>query len=84
MANGAREQLFDLAKDKDELENLSAKNPDTAAKYRAYAENHCKRKGLFSALDEQGKLKGFEFLERDLFRIHQFDGSRGVHDFTVN
>jgi len=83
MANGAREQLFDLATDKDELINLAQKHPDIAAKYKSYAENHCKRKGLFSALDEQGKLKGFEFMERDLFRIHQFDGSRGVYDFTV-
>ncbi|MCL1794383.1 MAG: sulfatase-like hydrolase/transferase [Oscillospiraceae bacterium] len=84
MANGGNEQLFDLEKDKNELENLSGKYPGISAKYREYAENHCKRKGLFSALDENGKLKSFEFSERDLFRIHQFDGSRGVHGFTIN
>ncbi|MCL2814082.1 MAG: sulfatase-like hydrolase/transferase [Oscillospiraceae bacterium] len=83
MANGGREQLFDLEKDKNELENLAEKQPDTAAGYRAYASDYCRRKGLFAALDDNGKLKSFEFAERALFRIHQFDGSRGVYDFTV-
>jgi choline-sulfatase len=83
MANGAREQLFDLEKDKNELENLAEKHPDITSGYKAYAENYCKRKGLLGALDDNGKLKGFEFKERELFRIHQFDSSRNVHDFTV-
>ena len=83
MANGSREQLFDLEKDKDELVNLAEKLPETTAGYRAYAEGHCRRKGLYAALDDKGKMKGFDFSERELFRIHQFDTSRGVHDFTV-
>ena len=83
MANGGREQLFDLGEDRGELENLAAARRGIAERYRSYAQNYCKRKGLFDALDENGRLRGFEFSERGLFRIRQFDGSRGVHDFAV-
>jgi len=83
IANGGREQLFNLEKDPNELENLAEKERVTADKYKSYADEYCNRKGLLGALDENGKLKSFEYTERELFRIRQFDSSRGVHNFTV-
>jgi len=84
MANGGREQLFNLTEDQNEVDNLAEKQPDISKKYKSYAENYCNRKGLLSALDENGRLKSFAFSERELFRIRQFDSSRGVHDFTIS
>ena len=83
MANGGREQLFDIDNDPNELVNLAGKFPGTVKKYKEYAAGYCSRKGLLGALGENGGLKAFEFRERELFRIRQFDASRGVRDFTV-
>ena len=85
MANGGREQLFNLEEDKTELENLAIKKLSKTEQYKSYAENFCRdRPGLLDALDENGKLKSFEFSERELSRIRQFDGSSGVYDFIVS
>ena len=83
MANGGREQLFDISRDSYELVNLADKLPEITRKYNLYAANYCNRKGLLGAIDDKGELKRFDFTERALFRIHQFDASRGVRDFTV-
>ena len=83
MANGGREQLFSLKDDRDELINLAKELPDKVGLYKNYAEQYCARDGLRAALDDNGKLRSYDFVERKKFRIHQFDTSRGVNDFTV-
>jgi len=81
MANGGREQLFNLKEDTNELKNLAGEQPDKVFQYRSYAEQYCARDGLRGALDENGKLKRLAFVPRKLERIHQFDESGGITDF---
>jgi choline-sulfatase len=80
MANGAREQLFDLRGDPHELANLAATRGDVARELRALATSACDRLGLREALDGNG-LRAFPFAARRLQRIYQFDRSRGVTGF---
>jgi choline-sulfatase len=80
MANGGREQLFDLGEDPNELSNLAAARPGVARELRALAAKACDRTGLREALDANG-LRAFPFAARRLQRIHQFDRSRGVTGF---
>lgn len=83
MANGGREQLFNLADDPHELCNLACEQSETLAKFRGQAERYCERDGLRAALDAGG-LRAFPFCERPKRRIHQFEFSKGVTDFEVS
>jgi len=83
VANGGREQLFDLKNDKNELVNLAGERPELIKKYRKYAEDYCARDGLRAALDGDGRLKAFDFYQRPYARIRQFDESGGVKDFII-
>ena len=80
MANGRREQLFDLTSDPNELKNLAQSNPDKAAELRELAWPSCDVLGARDALDGRG-LRAFPFKDRKHYRIYQFDGSRGVAGF---
>jgi arylsulfatase len=80
MANGEREQLFDLRGDPHELTNLAAARAEIARELRAVAASACGRPGLREALDGNG-LRAFPFAARPLRRIYQFDRSRGVFGF---
>lgn len=85
MANGGREQLFNLQTDRDELRELSAAYPDVAAGLRQVAaEEMARRAALAPALREDGDLRGFPFAARPLERIRQFNLAMGVRDFQVN
>jgi choline-sulfatase len=77
MANGGREQLFDLKTDPHELKNLVATGVEVAAQLRAQAASCCDRPDLQAALDNS-RLRSFPFLARPLIRIYQFDASKGV------
>ena len=79
MYNGRREQLFNLCDDPNELCNVS--DPAKLAEMRALTAAEFAEHGLESML-ENGRPKAMEYTERPLFRIHQFDASSGIYDFT--
>lgn len=80
MANGGREQLFNLEEDPDELVQRLSDNPRVADRLREVAISALSRPNADRALD-LGKLKSFPFKARPLGRIYQFDRSRGVIGF---
>lgn len=82
LANGGREQLFDLERDPQEMENLAASQSEVAKKLRAKAAGS-KERGLGAALDG-GDFRAFPFKARPLQRIYQFDRSRGVAGFPAH
>ena len=83
MANGSREQLFDLAQDPNELHTLLEDHPDIAETMRRKAvEAFIDTPWAHNAL-ENGGLKGMQYRELKKFRIHQFDTSRGVTSFPL-
>jgi choline-sulfatase len=83
LANGRREQLFDVAADPHELRELCVSRPDVASRLRAAAVEALDRPAGEGTL-EDGGLRGFDFEARPLRRIYQFDGSRGVQGFPEN
>ena len=80
MANGGREQLFNLHNDPHELSNALTSHSEVAAQLRATATGACNRPELRASLDGGG-LRKFDFRARPLKRIYQFDRSRGVTGF---
>ncbi len=81
MANGGREQLFNLRRDPNELDNLAKASSAVTGELRALAVAECRRQvGLNAALDVNG-LRASPFAARPLQRIYQFDRSRGVRGF---
>jgi choline-sulfatase len=80
MANGGREQLFQLHDDPQELSNSIEAHPDVARRLRATATRACERPELRETMDAHG-LRAFDFQARELKRIYQFDRSRGVTGF---
>ncbi len=79
LANGGREQLFNLEEDPRELRNRAADAPQKA-RLRELAVAAVDRTNADRAL-EAGELKQFAFEARPLKRIYQMDGSRGVKGF---
>lgn len=80
MANGNREQLFDLDNDKHELCLQNEKYPEVLKELRGTVWKRCGRPGLLAARDGDA-MKVFPYRERPRFRIRQFDLSSGVRDF---
>jgi len=82
IANGGREQLFDLEKDPQELTNSASASPEVARQMRDIAVKACRRPGAESAI-EKDQLRAFPFQPRVRKRIYQFDASRGVSGFPA-
>lgn len=82
MANGGREQLFDLDNDPDEMSNHATAEPDVLSKMRSEAIAYCQNTYLRDALDGKN-LKAFSFETHKRGRIYQFDPSRNVTGFTL-
>jgi arylsulfatase len=80
MANGGREQLFNLKRDPNELSNCVGSSPRVRDDLYALAVQACKAPVATDALDGD-KLRAFPFRERPRTRIYQFDRSRGVVGF---
>ncbi len=80
MANGAREQLFDLETDPDETTNQISHYDDVAIPLRQAACDRLNRTNINRALDGQTML-AFPFESKPLKRVYQFDPSRGVQGF---
>jgi hypothetical protein len=83
MANGGREQLFNLRADPDELCNRAAEAQDVRAELNALATARCEILGAREAL-EGDRLRSFPYRERPRKRIYQFDKSKGVTSFPGN
>jgi len=82
MANGGREQLFDVRNDPHELTNLAAQRLEVVRMLRATAASVCDVPGAHDALDPETRdLRVFEFQRLPRHRIYQFDRSRGVTGF---
>ena len=80
LANGGREQLFNLADDPGELTSRADSETDTLEALRSTAINVCSQPEAEGAM-EDGKLRAYPFEERERNRIYQFDRSRGVTGF---
>jgi len=80
MANGGREQLFNMKVDPHELENRAAERPEIVQGLKDVALSACDRPGCREALDGGG-LKTFPFETMGRKRIYQFDVSRGIRRF---
>jgi choline-sulfatase len=80
MANGGREQLFNLRRDPNELSNCADASAQTRKQLQALAVQACRAPGAVDAL-EGDRLRSFPFRKRDPKRIYQFDRSRGVAGF---
>ncbi|MCE5198641.1 MAG: sulfatase-like hydrolase/transferase [Armatimonadota bacterium] len=81
MANGGREQLFNLSEDPNELHQRINDAPDVAARLLEQAIKQLASNPNSARTLENGYLKEFPFMERPLVRIYQMDGSRGVQGF---
>ena len=80
MANGGREQLFNLDRNPEETVLYNQSHGEVCRELRDYAQEYCRRPGLYPALTDGG-LKAWPFESRPLMRIHQFDESSGVYGF---
>ena len=80
IANGGREQLFNVTEDPMELRNRIADSPDVAKRLREAAVEAASAPNVNRAL-EGGSLRAFPYKPMPRQRIYQFDGSRGVIGF---
>jgi choline-sulfatase len=80
MANGGREQLFNLHDDPNELANLAESRGEIKQQLYSKAVAACQKPELNPALDGEA-LRKFPFEARPLRRIYQFDSSRGIRNF---
>lgn len=80
MANGGREQLFDLQNDPNELTNLARTQHEVKQQLYGKALAACQRPELKSVLDGDD-LRKLSFQTRPLRRGYQFDRSRGITRF---
>jgi len=82
MANGGREQLFNLEEDANELTNCITSAPEIRNHLYTIAVDVCREHGGREAL-ENGMLRSFPFRERPRKRICQFDRSHGVKGYPA-
>ncbi|NLE99359.1 MAG: sulfatase-like hydrolase/transferase [Anaerolineales bacterium] len=84
LANGGREQLFEMQGDASDLvgeqANQATERPEVVRALRQAAIAACQQPGATAALDG-GDLRGFPYRERPRVRIYQFDLSRGITGF---
>lgn len=84
MANGGREQLFDLDDDPCECRNLAGSRADIASGLRRRAVAACRQPGARDALEgDDLRALPFKAWQWNGERIYQFDGSRGVTGFPA-
>jgi arylsulfatase len=83
MANGGREQLFNVTEDPHELRQRVNDAPDVAARLRDLAVAALQDPNSARAL-EKGGLRRFPYRRLSDQRIYQFDQSRGVRGFPAH
>lgn len=80
MANGGKQQLFNLESDPQEVIERSNAEPETVARMRSLAIHALDRPNANRALKD-GDLRALPETSRPAQRIYQFDYSRGVKGF---
>lgn len=80
MANGGREQLFNIKEDPQELHQSLGDSPDVVRELRQAAVEALSMSNIDRVL-EGSALRKFPYVERERQRIYQFDESRGVTGF---
>ena len=80
IANGGREQLFNVAEDPNELRQRLQDAPDVAKRLRQSGTEALSVPNANRALDG-GNLRSFPYTKWERGRIYQFDASRGVRRF---
>jgi arylsulfatase len=83
LANGAREQLFNVTEDPRELHQRLAGEREVAARLRGVAIASLQHPNVRRALDG-AKLRGFGYQRMADMRVYQFDQSRGVRGFPAH
>lgn len=83
MANGGREQLFNLDHDPMELGNLVNEQREIATLLREQVLEKCKKEADLQCMVKDEVLVTYPFEARELTRLHQFAFSRGVTSFIV-
>jgi choline-sulfatase len=81
MANGGREQLFNLKSDAAELQQRATDAPEILERIRRAAIAALSQPNANRALDKDGNLLSLPEDDRPMTRIYQFDQSRGVKGF---
>lgn len=84
LANGGREQLFQLVRDPHELRQRANDCPNIARKMRRAACEELAKSASGRAALRGDDLRAFDFRKRKRKRIYQFDRSRGVTGFPVH
>jgi choline-sulfatase len=82
LANGGRQQLFNVVEDPAEARNQAAERGEVTRRLRALAASACNTPGAADALAGDD-LRAFSYQERPRHRIYQFDRSRGVSGFPA-
>ncbi|MHB9035646.1 MAG: sulfatase family protein [Armatimonadota bacterium] len=72
MANGGREQMFDLSRDTDEIDECLNRFSDIADRLRRIAIDSLVLSNACAAVDNTKALRSFPFTARPLSRIYQF------------
>jgi choline-sulfatase len=83
LANGGREQLFNLRDDPNELQQRVEENDEVADELSMSAMDYMRTKPAAAPALEGDDLRFFEFESLPLRRIKQFDQASGVTDFAV-
>ena len=83
MVNGSREQLFHLSEDPHELVNLVQSEDKIREEMYQTALEKCQSEPGLSKAVESKKLRGIPYHPRKLERLHQFDFSKNIMDYSV-
>lgn len=83
MANGGREQLFNLDIDPSEMENLIDRESEISVLLRQKTAEKCSSTVDLKCMVSDNCLVSYPFKARPLGRLHQFAFSRGITNYTV-
>ena len=84
LANGGREQLFNLAHDPNELHQACQRHPTIVRDLRCAAVAELSASTSGRPALKGSDLRAFPFHQRKCERIYQFDLSRGIHGFPAH
>lgn len=83
MANGGRKQLFDLDKDPHELVNLAPKETVLCRELHNILIEKCRNEPGLKVVIKENDIYSIPYQPRKLERLHQFDFSKKITDYTV-
>jgi choline-sulfatase len=84
MANGGRKQLFNLSEDPLELVNLTKSLPNLVEEMTKRIIKKFLQETELQCMVHQEKLVWYPFEARPLQRLHQFDFSQGITDYSMS